>query len=276
MFPFQQIPTKIEQIPLLVPFMDTTSESGDISIISPPFEPPTESDQSPQISQTPVTPRRSQRQEPQNYLQASKDDKSIAAMAQEIQALENNNTWEVTALPLWIRPNRELDYLDSFSPVEKSVTMRVFLAVATSKNWPILQLDVNNAFLHGHLNEDVYMQPPKGYTRAQPGQVCHLRRSLYGLKQASRQWNYELTSKLLHFGFTQSIHDHCLFLKRHAGTFIALLVYVDDILLAGDSPSKLDVVKGYLDDFFTIKDLGHAKYFLGLELARSHHGLITT
>ncbi|KAL0431494.1 UNVERIFIED_CONTAM: Retrovirus-related Pol polyprotein from transposon RE2 [Sesamum radiatum] len=120
------------------------------------------------------------------------------------------------------------------------------------------------------------MSPPEGYTKALQGQVCKLKRSLYGLKQASRQWNLELTTKLLDFGFHQSPHDHCLFVKRTDQYFLALLVYVDDILLTGSSISELDAVKAYLDHLFTIKDLGPAKYFLGLQLARSSHGFLIT
>ncbi|KAL0331785.1 UNVERIFIED_CONTAM: Retrovirus-related Pol polyprotein from transposon TNT 1-94 [Sesamum angustifolium] len=120
------------------------------------------------------------------------------------------------------------------------------------------------------------MDPPEGYLVAKPGQVCRLRRSLYGLKQASRQWNLELTTKLLNYGFTQSAHDNCLFLKHTGSNFIALLVYMDDILLTSTSESSLHNVKQYLDGLFTIKDLGSAKYFLGLELARSSHGLLVT
>ncbi|KAK4385829.1 Subtilisin-like protease SBT3 [Sesamum angolense] len=99
----------------------------------------------------------------------------------------------------------------------------------------ILQMDINNAFLHGHLDEGVYIDPPEGYAA--------------------------------------SSHDHCLFLKAEDGDFLALLVYVDAILLTGTSLSLLEGVKSYLDKLFIIKDLGHAKYFLGLELARSQHGL---
>ncbi|KAL0358383.1 UNVERIFIED_CONTAM: Retrovirus-related Pol polyprotein from transposon RE1 [Sesamum angustifolium] len=120
------------------------------------------------------------------------------------------------------------------------------------------------------------MDPPAGYVKAQPGQVCKLRRSLYGLKQASRQWNLELTSRLLDFGFIQPPHDNCLFLKDSGDNFVVLLVYVDDILLTGASESNLTAVKEYLDRLFTIKDLGTAKYFLGLELTRSSHGLHVT
>ncbi|KAL0395630.1 UNVERIFIED_CONTAM: Retrovirus-related Pol polyprotein from transposon RE1 [Sesamum calycinum] len=123
----------------------------------------------------------------------------------------------------------------------------------------LFQLDVNNGFLHGHLDEEVYMDPPAGYVKAQPGQVCKLRRSLYGLKQVSRQWNLELTSRLLDFGFIQSPHDNCLFLKDSGDNFVALLVYVDDILLTGASEGNLTAVKEYLDRLFTIKDLGTAK-----------------
>ncbi|KAL0414235.1 UNVERIFIED_CONTAM: Retrovirus-related Pol polyprotein from transposon RE2 [Sesamum radiatum] len=117
------------------------------------------------------------------------------------------------------------------------------------------------------------MDPPEGYAKAQPGQVCRLRRSLYGFKQASRQWHLELTSKLIDFGFLQSPHDNCLFLKGSGADFIALLVYVDDIILTGASECQLTAVKDYLDRLFTIKDLGPAKYFLGLELIHSTHGL---
>ncbi|KAL0315510.1 UNVERIFIED_CONTAM: Retrovirus-related Pol polyprotein from transposon RE1, partial [Sesamum radiatum] len=163
-----------------------------------------------------------------------------------------------------------------FSLVAKSVTVLVFLTIAVSKSWPLFQLDVNNAFLHRHLDEEVYMDPPAGYVKAQPSQVCKLRWSLYGLKQASRQWNLELTSRLLDFRFIQSPHDNCLFLKDSGDNFVALLVYVDDILLTGASEGNLTAVKEYLDRLFTIKDLGTAKYFLGLELTQSSHGLHVT
>ncbi|KAK4382488.1 Retrovirus-related Pol polyprotein from transposon RE1 [Sesamum angolense] len=93
---------------------------------------------------------------------------------------------------------------------------------------------------------------------------------------ASRQWNIELTSKLEAYGFKQSPHDHCLFTMRSDSCFLALIVYVDDVLLTGSSIDDLVAVKTYLDDLFTIKDLGHAKYFLGLELARSSHGTYVT
>ncbi|KAK4384131.1 Retrovirus-related Pol polyprotein from transposon RE1 [Sesamum angolense] len=169
-----------------------------------------------------------------------------------------------------------VDYYDSFSPVARTVTVRLFIAIATAYSWCILQLDVNNAFLHGQLDEEVYMTPPEGYEKAHPGLVCKLKKSLYGLKQASRQWNIELTSKLEAYGFKQSPHDHCLFTMRSNSCFLALIVYVDDVLLTGTSIDALVAVKTYLDDLFTIKDLGHAKYFLGLELARSSHGTYVT
>ncbi|KAL2232701.1 UNVERIFIED_CONTAM: Retrovirus-related Pol polyprotein from transposon TNT 1-94 [Sesamum indicum] len=178
-------------------------------------------------------------------------------MKQELRALENNDTWEVTSLPagkkaigsrwvfkLKLNPDGSVDrykarlavkgytqiegvdYFDSLSPVAKSVTF-----------------DVNNAFLHGHLDEEVYLVPTEGYAGT-------------------------------HFG--QSANDHCLFLKWDTSTFTTLLVYVDNILLVGDSMFQLEAVKTYLHDLFTIKDLGHGKYFFGLEIVRSSHGLIVT
>ncbi|KAL0416250.1 UNVERIFIED_CONTAM: Retrovirus-related Pol polyprotein from transposon RE1 [Sesamum latifolium] len=105
------------------------------------------------------------------------------------------------------------DYTDCFAPVAKAVTVRVFIAVAVSKGWPIHHLDVNNAFLHGSLDEDLYMEPPKGYD-VSPGIVCNLKKSLYGLKKASRQWNQAFTEKMEEYGFLQSKNDYCLFTKK--------------------------------------------------------------
>lgn len=91
------------------------------------------------------------------------------------------------------------------------VTVRVFLTVTAAKQWVVHQIDINNAYLHGYIEEDVYMNPPEGYNIAKEGKVCKLVRSLYGLKQAGRQWNKELAGKLLQFGFKKSAHDHCLY-----------------------------------------------------------------
>ncbi|KAL0336107.1 UNVERIFIED_CONTAM: Retrovirus-related Pol polyprotein from transposon RE2 [Sesamum radiatum] len=119
------------------------------------------------------------------------------------------------------------------------------------------------------------MQPPEGYP-VPSGHVCKLKKSLYGLKQASRQWNYEFTTKMEFFGFIQSKNDYCLFTKLTNASFVALLVYVDDILIAGPSSALIAEVKQYLDQLFTVKDLGVAKFFLGIEIPRSPQGMALT
>jgi len=85
--------------------------------------------------------------------------------------------------------------------VAKLTTVILLIALATAKQWPLHQLDINNAFLHGYLDEEVYMVPLAGYDKAHPGQVCRLKKSLYGLKQASQQWNIELSKFLQTQGF---------------------------------------------------------------------------
>lgn len=165
--------------------------------------------------------------EPKSYSQAKEDSNWVQAMQDELTALDTNNTWYLTTQPKgkraiaskWVfrikyKPDGSvdrfkarlvakgfnqllgIDYTDNFSPVAKLVTVRMFMAIATAKNWPIHQLDVNNAYLHGHIEEDLYMLPPEGYDKAQPGQVCKLIKSIYGLKQAGRMWNKELTQCL--------------------------------------------------------------------------------
>lgn len=166
-----------------------------------------------------------------------------------------------------------IDYDEVFSPVAKLVTVRMLIAISVTQNWSLHQIDVNNAFLHGTLSDEIYMYPPQGYTKAQPGQVCKLVKSLYGLKQASREWNAEFCRALFSFGFTQSAHDHCLFTTGSGDSFLALLVYVDDVLIAGPNEDEIIRLKRFLDDKFTIKDLGAARYFLGMEIARGDTGI---
>ena len=136
---------------------------------------------------------------------------------------------------------------------------------------------MNNAFLHGDLDEEVFMSCPPGFKRkggpSNSNLVCRLTKSLYGLKQASRQWFSKFSSIILAYGFKQSKCDYSLFTKTEGSIFIRLLVYVDDILIASNSPKSVKVFIAFLDQQFKLKDLGPTKYFLGLELARSHKGI---
>ncbi|KAL0402464.1 UNVERIFIED_CONTAM: Retrovirus-related Pol polyprotein from transposon RE1 [Sesamum latifolium] len=233
-----------------------------------------------QTSEPIVPPRRSTRHtnhllgsmtsiEPSSYLQAQGCKEWEDAISQELSALEKNNTWEVVDLPRgkkaigckWVYKIK----LKADGSIDR-YTARILLVVASSHGWHIHQVDINNAFLHRFLDEDIYMRAPDGY-HIQPGKVCKLKRSLYGLKQASRQWNLELTNKLISHGFHQSSHDHCLFTQHTEAGLIALIVYVDDVLITCPSEVKIAEIKAFLDSTFTIKDLGYAKYFLGLEIA---------
>ena len=166
-----------------------------------------------------------------------------------------------------------LDYFDTYSPVAKMTTIRLVIALASIHNWHLHQLDVNNAFLHGELQEDVYMRLPPSVTSPKPNQVCKLLKSLYGLKQASRKWYEKLTSILLQQNYTQASADHSLFTKQTDSSFTILLVYVDGIILTSNSLSEFQHIKSILHSSFKIKDLGQLKYFLGLEVAHSKQGI---
>lgn len=162
---------------------------------------------------------------------------------------------------------------DTYSPIAKLTIVRTVIALAYINHWQIHQLDVNNAFLHGDLQEDVYMLVPQGITTCKPNQVCKLVKSLYGLKQASRKWYEKLTSLLLHHNYTQSTSDHSLFTKKIATSFTSFLVYVDDVIIAGDSLFEFQSIKAILHSSFKIKDLSQLKYFSGLEVSNSSQGI---
>nr|GEW06400.1 putative reverse transcriptase, RNA-dependent DNA polymerase, Gag-polypeptide of LTR copia-type [Tanacetum cinerariifolium] len=145
-----------------------------------------------------------------------------------------------------------VDYHETFAPVAKLVTVRTLLVVATKKGWIIHQLHVNNAFLHGDLDEEVYMKIP----------------------QASRNWYKKLTSFLLSLNFKQSKADYFLFTYQKAGVYVVILIYVDDVIIVGDNSEKIQQIKQQLGDEFSIKNLGPLKYFLGIEVAKTSDGLV--
>jgi hypothetical protein len=242
--------------------------------------------------------------EPVYFHEAVKDERWRAAMQEEIQALQTNETWEVQSLPpsrkalgckwvyrikyhsdgtverfkarLVILGNHQVEgvnYTETFAPVVKMVTVRIVLAVAATREWELHQMDVHNAFLHGELHEEVFMKMPPGFHVQQPNKVCKLRKSLYGLKQAPRCWFAKLSAALKKYGFKQSYLDYSLFTLQHDEVQLVVLVYVDDLIISGSHPAPIRRFKNYLSTCFHMKDLGVLKYFLGVEVARSPTGI---
>ncbi|GJS32479.1 putative RNA-directed DNA polymerase [Tanacetum coccineum] len=243
--------------------------------------------------------------EPKYFKQAAQDARWREAMQKEVKALEKNGTWTLEYLPegkraidsKWVykikfKPNGEVekykarlvakgfnqmegvDYHDTFAPVAKLVTVRTLLAIAVKRDWIIHQLDVNNAFLHGDLDEEVYMKIPQGFSNDNETRVCRLRKSLYGLKQASRNWYHKFTTFLRSLNFRQSKADHSLFIYEAGSTMVVVLIYVDDVIITENNLIKIQETKKQLDDEFSIKDLSPLKYFLRIEVAKTRDGLV--
>ncbi|KAJ4721114.1 Retrovirus-related Pol polyprotein from transposon TNT 1-94 [Melia azedarach] len=202
---------------------------------------------------------------PKSIQEAMKDPKWRAAVLEEMIALKKNDTWDLIKLPTGKK-----------TVGCKWVFTIKFKADGTvERDWFLYQLNVKNAFLHGNLEEEVYMNVPPGFeTTMRADKACKLKKSLYGLKQSPRAWFEKFTSSIRCKGFQQSQGDHTLFFKHgENGKFIALLVYVDDIILTGNDEKEARRLKEELNKEFEIKDLGNLGYFLGIEVARSRKGI---
>ncbi|GJU61792.1 putative RNA-directed DNA polymerase, partial [Tanacetum coccineum] len=168
-----------------------------------------------------------------------------------------------------------IDFHETFIPVIKSTTIRTVLSLAVTNDWPLRQLDIQNAFLHENLKEQVYMKQPQGFIDPQqPNHVCFLHMSLYGLKQTLRAWFKCLSKVLFDLGFKGSKTDPSLFIYSRGDTLLYILVYVDDIIVTGNNKGTIDNIICQLGSAFALKDLGPLNYFLGIEIVPHVSGIL--
>ncbi|WZZ88611.1 hypothetical protein YC2023_117190 [Brassica napus] len=242
---------------------------------------------------------------PKSYEEAMLDKEWKESVRAEAGAMVKNDTWYESELPKgkkavssrWIftikykadgqieRKKSRLvargftqtygeDYIETFAPVAKLHTIRIVLSLAVNLGWGLWQMDVKNAFLQGELEDEVYMHPPPGLEHlVKKGNVLRLKKAIYGLKQSPRAWYNKLSTTLNGRGFKKSELDHTLFTLTTPSGMIALLVYVDDIIITGSDKEGIIATKEFLKSMFEIKDLGEMKYFLGIEICRSKEGL---
>ena len=225
----------------------------------------------------------------------------LDAMRDEIQSMRHNGVWELIELPNGHRPigckwvyktkrdskgkvekfkarlvakgftQREgVDYEATFSPVSSKDSFRVIMALVAHFDMELHQMDVKTVFLNGDLNEEVYMMQPEGFVANDSGKlVCRLKKSIYGLKQASRQWYLKFHSVVASYGFVENKVDQCIYCKVSGRKFIFLILYVDDILLASSDLGLLHETKRMLSNNFDMKDHGEASFVLGIEIHRN-------
>ena len=242
---------------------------------------------------------------PQTFLEANSSpdkEKWKKAMDEEMQSLVKNHTWKLARLPKgkkeigckWVYAQKEgfrskndvrykarlvakgyaqnegIDYNEVFSPVVKHSSIRILLALLAQFNMELVQMDVKTAFLHGDLEEEIYITQPDGFKVAgKEDWVCKLNKSLYGLKQSPRQWYKRFDQFMIGQNYTRSNFDHCVYFRKlHDGSFIYLLLYVDDMLIASRNQGEICSLKAQLSKEFEMKDLGEAKKILGMEIVR--------
>ena len=226
----------------------------------------------------------------------------MEAMVEEMESLNKNKTWELPEFPKgkkligckWVFRKMEvvskkegerfksrlvvkgysqrhgIDYDEVFSLMVRHTSIRVVLALVAHQDLELEQLDVKTTFIHGNLDEEIFMEQAEGFKK--PGienLVCRLKKSLYGLKQSPRQWYKRFDSFMIQIGYTRCEYDCYIYVKMlDDGSYIFLLLYVDDMLITAKSICEVDKLKALLCKEFDMKDLGIAKKILGMEIRR--------
>ncbi|CAN0028815.1 unnamed protein product, partial [Sphacelaria rigidula] len=161
----------------------------------------------------------------------------------------------------------------TFAPVCRLESQRILLAIATAKNWPIIALDVQTAFLNGRLKETVFCKQAPGFETSDPDtgkpHVMRLRRALYGLRQSPNVWNFTIDTELQNMGFKATASDPCVYTKGQQEHYVMITLFVDDILVTGPSIEILQSVQDSLKTKISISELGPVSLILGMEVIRN-------
>lgn len=154
-------------------------------------------------------------------------------------------------------------------------TIRLVISISLHYGWKIQQLDVKNAFLHGTISENIYMAQPPGFISSiHPTYVCHLRKAIYGQRQAPRAWYARLSQFVVTYGFIMCQSDNSLFVRHDRDSITILLVYVDDILLTGSNSGYITQLLTVLHQHFAMRHLGELNHFLGIEFIPTASSII--
>jgi len=241
--------------------------------------------------------------DPWTYEEAIQDkdaDSWQRAMIAEMESMDSNQVWELIEPPSGVKPigckwvykrkrgsdgkvqtlkarlvakgytqKEGIDYEETFSPVSMLKSIWILLSLAAHLDYEIWQMDVKTAFLNGSLEETIYMRQPEGFiVKGQEHKVCKFRKSIYGLKQASRSWNVCFDQVITSYGFDQCPDESCVYKKCNGNVVVFLVLYVDDILLIGNNVKVLSDVRVWLSKHFDMKDLGEAGHILGIKVTR--------
>ena len=239
--------------------------------------------------------------DPINFRQALESSKSqewIDAMNEEIKSMKDNDVWDLVPLLEGVKPigckwifktkrdskgkverykarlvakgytqKEGIDYKETFSPVSSKDSFRTIMALVVHFDLELHQMDVKTTFLNGDIDETIYMVQPENFV---PGDtkrmVCKLKKSIYGLKQASHQWYYKFHQVIISSGFEMNMVDDCIYHKFSGSKHIYLVLYVDDILLATNDIGMLHETKRFLSKKFEMKDLSDSSFVLGIQI----------
>jgi len=156
-----------------------------------------------------------------------------------------------------------------FSPIAKVASIILLLSIVSAFDFEVEKMDVKITFLHGDLEEEIYVKQPKGFVvKGKKELVCKLKKSMYGLKQSPRMWYQKFDTFIRGLGFTRSKEDHCVYFKLIGGHVIYLVLYVDDMLLVGNDKEIIQDLKTQLSSKFNMKDLDVENYIFGMEIKR--------
>ncbi|KAL0378542.1 UNVERIFIED_CONTAM: Retrovirus-related Pol polyprotein from transposon TNT 1-94 [Sesamum radiatum] len=193
--------------------------------------------------------------------------KWLEVMKFEMDTMSSNQVCTLVAKGYTQRPG--VDFEEIFSPVAMAKFIRIMFAIAAWYDYDIWQMDVKMAFLNGFIEEEIYMDQLEDFMVVEEEQkVCHLQRSIYGLKQPSRSWNIHFDKVIRDYDFVKNDFDPCVYKKVSGSSIAFLMLYVDDILPIENDVKMLEDTKAWLSTQFSMKDLGEASYILGIKIFR--------